>query len=168
MKHYDRLMQLFHWLMALFIFMVYFLHPEDDEAAIWVVMLHVSIGSLLMSMVVLRLVWKYGLAKMPEPFPAPKRQQLLSKTVHYVLYGLMILAPVSGFLMAASNEESYRLFALMDMPKFHIPHIIHEALEEVHELGSNILFFLALFHLGYALVHQFWFKDGLLDRMTKK
>jgi cytochrome b561 len=165
--HYSRVARWLHWLMALLIIgniVGGLLHDVDPRT---IIPLHKASGMLILTLTVLRFLWR--LTHRPPPYPATMAnwERWASTIVHMALYALMILVPVTGWLMSSASEYPISFFGLFEIPKLDVPQTeaFGEAMEERHELLAFAMIGLLLLHIAAALRHHFVKKDGMLARM---
>src|SRR5690554_2688469 len=112
---YGGITRLFHWGMGLLIiwqFLKFFDRINDGEH--WVgenlVSWHISIGSLLLVLIVLRIIWAFTQKNnRPEHDPATA---LLVKAGHGLLYLGMLLLPITGVLYMIGNGFGWAPFGM--------------------------------------------------------
>jgi cytochrome b561 len=168
---YTRTAIALHWLMALLILVALplglvmhqlDLSPFKLKLYAW----HKWIGVTVFGLAVLRLLWRTTHPAPPPPPGMPPWQRWLAGAVHGLLYLLLFLIPLSGWLM--SSAKGFQTVYLGVLP---IPDLIGkneglgELLEAVHEVLNNGLLFLLLVHVGAALKHHYWDGDDVLRRM---
>lgn len=160
-----------HWLMALLIFgllaLGFYMHdlplsPQKLKLYSW----HKWAGVTVFLLVWLRLLWR--LTHRPPALPAsmPKLLQQAAHAGHLVLYLLMIVIPLSGWLMSSAKGVQTVWFGVLPLPD------LLEKNKEVGDLLQTVhmslnLFFAAVIagHIGAALKHHFIDKDDILKRM---
>lgn len=136
---------------------------------------HKSWGFLVFALGLVRIVWRWM-----NPTPAlpemPAWQRTASHASHIALYVLMILIPITGWLMASASPlndpDAYvrvrnMVFGLFELPD---PYPVgSEALtEQLARFHAGLALALAAIlgvHVAAALKHQFVDRDGLLRRM---
>jgi cytochrome b561 len=122
---------------------------------------HITLGSIVLVLTLLRIVWWLVADKRPSP-PAgePRAQQLAAKTVHYALYAILLLMATSGIMTLVLSHALPILLSGGPVPDFSplIPRM-------AHGIMSKILLVLFIGHVGAALYHQFIRRDQLLARM---
>ena len=168
---YTRTAKSLHWLMALLLIGLLALgfymqdlplSPEKLQLYAW----HKWAGVSAFLLVLLRLSWR--LAHTPPPLPAsmPRTMQLAAHAGHLLLYGLMIVIPLSGWLMSSAKGFQTVWFGVLPIPDLiGKDKATGELLALVHK-SLNLLFVAAILgHVAAALKHHFIDKDGLLDRM---
>ncbi len=169
---YDTVAMSLHWLIAvLLIFMLFFggdlMKGEKDSSALGP-SLHVSIGSDILVLSVLRLVWR--LFNPPPAYPASMAswERMAAKATHLLFYVLLIGIPLTGWLATPEffREEGamisltiFGAFPLPGAPNLGLP------MKDFHELGSNISIALLALHVLAALKHHFITRDDVLRRM---
>ena len=78
-----------------------------------------SLGVTIFAVVVVRLAWRLTHPAPPSPSGAPRVMELISQVTHGLLYALLLLMPVTGYLQSADGRPvSYLgLFNLPQLPK---------------------------------------------------
>ena len=166
-KRYGSISRLFHWAMAFLIgWQLLKLFDRINDGEHWVgetlVPWHVSIGTLLGVLVILRLIW---VAKQrghrPEQDPATV---VLVRLGHGLMYVGMVLMPTTGILTMIGNGYGLAPFGMQLVAKGEeIPWMA--SVGSLHSPIAWILLLLILGHIGIALLHHFVKKDDVLRRM---
>jgi cytochrome b561 len=161
---------LLHWLIALLILVNLGLGISFDylakESMGPVMGVHKSIGLL----VLLLSLWRVGL-RISAGFPAlpaamPEFERVLARGTHVVFYGLMLLLPLSGWVMSSAAGRGIRWFGLFDWPLLPVHgKAAAGAASETHEILAWILVATLLLHVAGALKHHFLDRDDVLARM---
>ncbi len=169
-----------HWLIAALILLNFALawrfvgHHTPGMSEL--VQLHKSVGICVLLLSLVRLGWR--LAHRPPPLAGPASPLLkgAAHIVHWCLYGYMILAPLSGWLMVSVGVKSrpVRLFNLFPWPNVfglhELPLPVRKQLEGAFLLThidlAYIAYGLLFLHLGGVLKHQFLDRDQTLWRMA--
>jgi cytochrome b561 len=145
------------------------------EAQYATVQLHKSFGILVLLLSVARVIWRVMNPPPPAP-PAPGWQEAIARGVHVAFYALIILMPLSGWIMVSASPRAIatELFGMTPWP--HLPGLadlpletkrsLHEPLEFIHSKLAWVLLVLLGLHVAGALKHHFVDKDGLLARMA--
>lgn len=164
---YSRVARWLHWGLALLIFGNLaggFLHDVDPRT---IVPIHKATGITILFLTLLRFGWR--LTHRPPPYPATMAnwERWASTIAHNALYALMILVPLSGWVMASGSEWPISFFGLFDIPKFPVEQseAFVEMMEERHEMLAFAMIGLLVIHIAAALRHHFVQKDGVLARM---
>lgn len=166
-ERYGSVSRIFHWGMAVLIawqFLKFF--DRIDEGEHWVgqalVPWHVSVGSLLLLLVALRIAWAATQrTHRPEQNPATA---LLVKVGHFLMYLGMALLPVTGILAIVGGGYGWTAFGIelaAKGPK--IPWMI--SVGSLHSPIAWITLFMVVAHVAIALFHHFVKKDDVLRRM---
>lgn len=85
--------------------------------------------------------------------------------MHFALYAWMIGMPLGGWLLLSASGKPIPFFGLQ------LPALITESkgladlLEEVHEAGGTVGYFLVGLHSAAALFHHYVSRDDTLVRM---
>jgi len=168
--HYGRISKLFHWTMAfLIILMLACGLTMEDAPKAWqptLYGLHKSFGITLLGLGALRLMWRFINPPPALPATMSKRQTMASHIVHGILYGLLILMPLSGWLMSSGGGYPVSFFGLFTMPNLiGMDKELGEFFKETHEVFGNWLLILIALHIGAGVYHHKVLKDGVLKRM---
>lgn len=117
--------------------------------------LHKSLGILILILISLRIANRLICKAPPLPSSLPKIEKNLTHLAHFTLYFLMILVPLSGYLM--SNFFGYPVnFFGIEMPFLVEKNFITgKVLAEIHELSAFTLLGLAVLHILAAFKHRF-------------
>ncbi len=171
MKKFGRTTQLFHWLITFVLFgqipLAWYmidLPMSPDKFATYA--LHKSIGVTLFALAVCRLIWTL-LAKRPAlPNTMPRWQVIASKVAEGFLYLLVILMPMTGWLMSSAANFPVSVFGLFTLPDLVEPsETLMDTLRNAHEKQSIALMALTGIHALAAVKHHFIDKDNVLMTM---
>ena len=168
---YGGVAQAFHWLVAALIALQAVIAlvlpsvlPEGGGGtlAAW----HFAVGSTVLVMMVLRLGWRLTHAPPPPPGDLSRPVQLLSRATHWGMYGLLLLAPVLGWVAGNAFGVTVRVAGLVPLPALvGQDKALGEQVGAVHQaVVFNFLALLAL-HLAGSAYHGWVKKDGVVRRM---
>ncbi len=168
--HWNRFAQLLHWLIALLIvglgilglWMTAMAHSVDKMN---LYLLHKSIGITVLMLAGLRLVWRLA-TRHPAGMPGPAWQRWTASVVHFALYVMMFVMPLSGWLFNSASNFPLHWFGLVKLPALWSPDpgVKYWALQ-VHEYGFWTLAALVGLHAAAALKHHYFDHDETLQRM---
>jgi cytochrome b561 len=98
----------------------------------------------------------------------PRWEQIAAKGTHHLFYVLMLVLPLSGWIMSSAGKYPLTWFGLFDVPKFAVERgdAIVDMSRALHGPLGFIFGLLVVLHVGAALRHQFILKDNLLRRMV--
>ncbi len=171
---YNAAAKLLHWLIAGGIVVQFVLaklaeNADEDGAKFRELVLlanHKSVGITILALMILRLAWRLYRPP-PAPVAMPRWQRTASAISHWSFYALLIVMPLSGWLMSSASNISVSWFNLFQLPDFVAPDEgLEELFEEIHETLAKVLFALALIHVLAVAKHTFVDRDGVLRRMT--
>lgn len=96
----------------------------------------------------------------------PAWQIVASQIMHYLLYILLLVVPMSGYAYASSKGAVVRVFGLFDLPTI-LPSgsSLVRTLGEIHPFLAWTIGTLVLGHILAALYHHYVLKDKVLTRM---
>lgn len=162
---------LLHWLIAFAIIGLYplglYIETLDyyDPAYRTVPYWHKSIGALIIFALVFRVLWRV-LNKPPAPLPQPEPMKQLAKLAHLMLYALLILTLVSGYLISTADGRSIEVFSWFNIPALPFAFDNQEDIAgEIHLFAATALISISSLHALAALKHHFIDKDTTLTRM---
>jgi cytochrome b561 len=167
--------QAFHWTIVLLILGLAIVGLTMGELPktpkyFWVYTAHKSTGLLVLALVIARLGWRLYAGK-PEPVPGiPTWQERIAAVTHWLLYGLILAMPISGWLYdSASGLRPFRWYGLFDVPKLSPPdESLRRLAHEAHEWGFWVLLALVAAHAGAAFYHHYFQGDATLTRMLPR
>ncbi|MDH3372633.1 MAG: cytochrome b [Gammaproteobacteria bacterium] len=161
----------FHWLIAALVIAQFLignvaeemkLTPAKLDLFVW----HKSIGVTVLVLAVLRLAWRFGNPPPAPPAGTPAWERRLGALVHWVLYALIFIVPLSGWWVSDASRVPFRAYFLVPMPDLiATDRGLQEAAAEVHEALTIILLCVAIVHIAAALRHHFLLHDDVLRRM---
>ncbi len=167
---YSAVARSLHWLLALLIIaniVIGLGHDALRDVLPNAMPLHKSLGFTVLALSVLRLVWR--LTHRPPPLPATMTgpSRLATHLVHWAMYALMLLLPLTGWIMSSANSRPLNWFGLLDVPKFAVAKgdLIVGLSGEGHEVLGILFGVLTLGHIAAALYHQLVLRDGLMARI---
>lgn len=128
--------------------------------------LHKALGVLVLELAILKILWSIY-SRPPALSTALKVwERIAAKCTHMVLYGMMILIPLSGYIISTSAGDSVSFFDLYEVP----PLLTQD--EKLRDIAIELHFYMAYgtaalvgIHALAALKHHFIDKDGTLKRM---
>jgi cytochrome b561 len=169
---YSRTAMLMHWVLAVLITLTTVIGwrmmlIEHEPGSEQFFDLHKSIGLVIAAFVVARVLWRLG--HRPEPLPGgPTWSARLARITHALLYVLMILLPITGYLGASYSKAGVRWFGLAT-PRWALPdHDLAEQFFTVHGVLLWTLVALLALHVLGALKHLLLDKDQVFQRMWFK
>lgn len=170
-ERFGAVAQVFHWGVFVLFVALFVLAEMIEEApkgperrALYD--LHKSIGITVLFVVFLRLSWRLS---NPAPEPAAGVSKWIEKAAsasHFLLYAVMFLMPISGYVMSVSGGHEVGWFGVFDLPNLMgKDEGLHEFAEEFHEVMAKAIIALVSIHFTAALWHHFIVKDNVLRRM---
>jgi cytochrome b561 len=160
-----------HWLTVLLIIAAYVLATllEDMKLSPLKLQLyawHKWIGMSVLFILPLRL-----LLRALDPFDHRAELTMteirISAAVHGLLYLLLIVVPLSGWLHSSASGFSVVWFGVLPLPDLvGKDKALAESFEELHAGAVNLLVTLAVVHAAAALYHHHIRRDGVLVRMV--
>ncbi len=161
-----------HWLIAMLVAVLFplglymtgldYYHPWYQAAPWW----HKSFGLLVAMLLVIRMIWRRITAN-PHPLPSHQPWEIrLSRSVHWLLYLLLLFTCISGYLISTADGRSIEFFAWIELPA------LISGIEQQEDIAGDIHFMLAVsiitltvLHITGALKHHFIDRDETLKRI---
>lgn len=160
-----------HWLMALLIIGagivgLYMSDLPNSPQKIRIYALHKSVGLTVLALLLLRFVWRLA-DRRPDEVPMPAWQAMGARVVHLLLYALMLLLPLSGWLYNSASGYPLQWFGLFNLPSLTggADPALKGVAHEFHEYGFWLLVVALVAHAGAALKHHIVDRDDTLVRM---
>jgi cytochrome b561 len=111
----------------------------------------------------------WRLTRQPPPLPRTisKMQQTAAHGLHWGLYLLILLQPVSGYVHRMAGAHRVSVFGLFNLPVFIGKNEPLRLLTDlIHDGGAVILAILVAGHIAIALKHRFVDRDTVMQRIT--
>lgn len=176
-NRYGSIAKTFHWLTALLILTLIPLGIIANDMAYdtseqlarkaWLFSLHKTLGVTVFFVALARIGWAL---KQPKPgglHPERKAESWLAKTIHWLLYGSLVLVPLSGWIHHSATTGFAPIWWPFGQSLPFVPK--SESLAEVtaglHIVFERVLVVSILLHAAGALKHHFIDKDATLRRM---
>jgi cytochrome b561/polyisoprenoid-binding protein YceI len=168
---YSRSAMLLHWALALLLAfqlaLGWQLHGLSRGAAQFSgYQLHKSFGITILLLSLARLVIRFW-HRRPPAFVDSKWANWAAKSVHALLYLVMIGGPLSGWIIVSSGKVQFPtlLFGVVPWPHLPVPSGWHEPAEGLHAAMAWLFVGLLVLHVLGALRHQFVKDENILARM---
>lgn len=168
---YDPTAKAFHWLTALLVIGLLAL-------GIWMVGLPLSLqkakvyswhkwaGITVLSLTVLRLLWRHLRPPPPLPATVTALDRRLAPLGHAALYVLLFAMPVTGWLMSSAAGIPVVWFGLWQLPDLVAKDdALFRTLQSTHHILSRVLIAVVLIHVAAVIRHDVLRRDGILRRM---
>ena len=140
--------------------------PKNESTRHLYLGLHKSFGMTLFALAALRLMSRLFATTPPLPDTVRSMQRTLAHAAHFAFYGLMLLMPISGYVMSISMGQPVRWFGLA------VPRLLAEdrarglLAGNVHAVAAYALLALLTLHVGAVAWHYFVDRVNLLRRMA--
>lgn len=167
---YDALTRLLHWLVALLLIIAFGLgwwlsglglfDSRQTEVSMW----HKSLGLLVVTLTVLRMAWRWR--QQPLPGVGSKLEQALARVVRAGLYVLVLLAAISGYLLATGSGRELDWFGVLLIPPLvELEQATLGRINDVHAVSVWLLAAVVAVHVLAVIKHQLFDRQAVLRRM---
>lgn len=168
---YGNTARALHWLTALLVAGLYCVgyvmhNLEPSPLRLQLFSYHKWTGVTVFGLALLRLLWR-GWSP-PPPLPGHLRawEKSLAEMTHRLLYLLLFLVPLSGWLMSSAKGFQTVYFGLLPIPDAVGKNpALGATLDEVHYALNSLLLIVVIGHVAAALKHHFLNRDEVLSRM---
>jgi cytochrome b561 len=174
---YGSISKTFHWLTALLIFTLIplgiianglpFDTSEELAAKARLFSLHKTLGLFVFFVALARILWALRQTK-PDPLhPDRRAETFLAEMVHWLLYGSLLLVPLSGWIHHASTEGFAPIWWPFgqNMPLVPKSETLAATTAGLHIVFERVLVISILLHVAGALKHHIIDRDATLRRM---
>ena len=130
--------------------------------------LHKTLGLLVLAIVAARVV--YRLVNRPPPLPGriPAVEKGLAHATHWLLYLVLLVMPISGYIMSSAGDKPISIFWLFDFPKLPIPKAQGKIASNIHIYVQFVVYAVVALHLAGVAVSLFLRRDNILGRMLPR
>ena len=177
---YSRVAIALHWIIAALIALQVVLAGRMEDRtpeAFAVTQFHKSIGITILLLSLARLAWRLMHRPPPEPAGLARWERTASHVVHWAFYAVMILMPLTGWIMVSASRIEVPTLLFGAIPWPHLPGLSdlapaaketwREGAEVAHEAIMKGAYALAALHVAGALKHHFLDRDApVLPRMA--
>jgi len=184
-KRYRSPARWFHWLTALLIFAIvplgwifaefktkpnsggHFEAPIPGTVATYA-SAHKTLGLLVFVLVVARLAYRF--ANKPPAFPGRISwlEAVVAHGTHWILYLVLLVMPVSGYIMSSGGKYPIAIFGLFDFPKLPVSQDVAKTAAGVHLSAQYAVYGLVILHVAGVCWHLFIHRDDVLSRMLPR
>ena len=175
--HYGAVTKGFHWLTALLILTLIPLGifanslPYDTGEALarkaWFFSLHKTLGVTVFFVALARILWALSQPKPALLHADRKLESFAAETVHWLLYGSLLLVPLSGWVHHAATEGFAPIWWPLGqgLPLVPKSDSLAATTAGLHIVFERVLAASIFLHLAGALKHHFVDRDATLRRM---
>lgn len=173
-QRYTRFAVALHWIVAAVVFAQYALgwlmqeiakQPPGPRASAFNA--HKSIGLVILGLMMVRIAWRLSHPAPPLP-PMPRWQARAALANHLLLYSLLVVMPLAGYLGSAFSGYPVRFFGIVLPAWAPKSEAAKQAMSEVHLVAAWLLAASVAVHLAAVAKHALVDRDGLLARMGWK
>lgn len=167
---YNAVARALHWSIGTLIIanIALALLHEPFEHVTWMMPVHKSIGLLVLGLSVFRLFWRLTHRVPAMPGTMAGWEKSAAHALHWAFYAMIILVPLSGWVMSSAGEWPISFFFLFEIPRFAVSKDdpIAGIAHEMHEVLGLLFIPLLFVHVGAAVRHHIVLRDNVLLRMT--
>lgn len=174
---YGGVAKTFHWLTALLILtlipMGWYANqlPYETDVQLaqkaWLFSLHKTFGVMAFFVALARILWALSQPKPGLLNADNKRESFAAEVVHWMLYGALVLVPLSGWISHAAAAGFAPIWWPLGQNLPLVPKSVgvEHFFVAVHFVATKVLIAALLLHIAGAVKHHFIDKDATLRRM---
>lgn len=166
--------QFFHWITALLIFasfitgLLWWLRHYTG-VGVGVISNHKTVGLCILVLVIARILWRLVVSLPRSHHSLSKSQQVFIKISHRIIILLMLVMPISGWMMSTAAGYKTNIYvAKIAMPFVEKNKSLVVLTSDIHHYASWVLLMLVFIHIYMAFWHHFIRKDPVLLRMLPR
>ncbi len=127
---------------------------------------HKNVGVIILLLVLARIAYRAAYPPPPLPVSIPGWQRAVAHATHALLYLLLLVMAVSGYVRVVAGGFPLELLDALGAPRL-APRSdpLAETAKAVHYYARFALVALILAHIGAALHHGLFKRDGVFSRM---
>jgi cytochrome b561 len=170
-ERYTSLAQVTHWaaavlmLAAVVLAWVFMAMPADQAGRFVYITLHKSIGQTIFFLTLFRLIWRRFHPAPPMGGRIAAWEALIARANHRLLYAIMILMPLTGYILATAAARPSPYFWLFYWPQPAVSRVVAHAALRAHLVGQYLVYAMAGLHVAAVVWHVVVRQDGTLERM---
>lgn len=163
--------RLFHWVTALLIFILlplgmWMTGLPFSDFKLELYNCHKTLGLLVLILFIARIGWRMAHTAPAELSSHAVWEKKLAAATHVLLYALLFLIPLSGWVMSSAGEFPVIFFGQPVPPIAPKNEWLFDVTREAHEIMAFVLAFLIGLHIAGALKHFVIDRDFTLQRMV--
>jgi cytochrome b561 len=170
--NYTRTAIWLHWLIAIFLVGQFLFGwyltgvPRGTPDRGYFVNLHKSTGLVIGFLIFLRLAWRMAHQPPPLPDTVPRWQQSAAAQTHRLLYVLMVVMPLSGYLASNFSKFGVHFFNTLQLAPWGTDSkLVYAIFNQTHKVTAWLLLALVLVHVLAAFKHLLVDHDAIFSRM---
>lgn len=169
LETYNRVARWLHWaiaVMAILNLIGGIFHDAIGDS-IPVIPLHKATGVTVLFLTLARIVWRLTHPVPALPAALAAWEGHVARITHALFYILLLIVPLTGWIMSSPGTRPLTWFGLFDLPRFAVTKgdAVVGLSHEGHEILGYAFAALVILHIAAALRHHFILKDAVLRRM---
>jgi cytochrome b561 len=170
-REYGSVAILLHWIMAVFIITLialglYMVDLPKGLAKLKFIGWHKELGILVLGLAILRASWRLSNVTPLLLSYLPTWEAVSARLVHWTFYLLMIILPLTGWMMSSAAGLPVSFFGLFVLPDLVSPNAQGRILfQQIHIWLAYAMIGLIILHVAAAFKHHFINKDNIMRRM---
>jgi cytochrome b561 len=173
-KPYSAPQRVLHWLSALVVLttipagIIMIQQGLSRSISDALFLYHKNVGVIILMLVAARIVYRFVRPAPPLPDTVPSWQRVLSHSVHMLLYVLLLVMAISGYVRVTAGGFPLEILDSLGIGR-PVPRsdTIAETAKTIHYYVRYPLIALIALHLGAAAYHAIVLRDGVFSRMWR-
>jgi cytochrome b561 len=127
--------------------------------------LHKSIGVTILLLTIVRLFWRTANPAPSFPARMMRWEAYSAKLSHWLIYGVLLVMPISGYVLFSAGGHAVPFFGLFDFPALPQNKGAAKLADGIHLIAQWVVYALIAWHVLATTWHIVVRRDGILERM---
>jgi cytochrome b561 len=170
-ERYSSFAQATHWAAALLMLIavvlawVFMAMPAEEAGRFVYITLHKSFGQTIFFLALIRLIWRRSHPAPPMRGRIAAWKVAIARMNHWLLYAVMILMPLSGYVLATAAARPSPYFWLFYWPQPTVSAAVAHTALRAHLVGQYLVYTMVGLHVSAVVWHVAVRRDGTFERM---
>ena len=170
-EHYTSFAQATHWAAALLMLSavvlawVFMAMPAEEVGRFVYITLHKSIGQTIFFLTLIWLIWRRTHPVPPMRGRIAVWEAVIARVNHWLLYAVMLLMPLTGYVLATAAARPSPYFWLFYWPQPAVSAVVAHSALWAHLVGQYLVYAMVGLHVSAVVWHVVVRRDGTLERM---
>ena len=168
---YDTTARMLHWVTAVLVILMIaagstMTGDVDRTTQNVLFAFHKGTGVVLLFLIAFRIIWRFTHPAPPLPASVAPLQRTAATATHVGLYFFLIVMAISGYVRVTTGGFPIEMLNAIGVPPL-LPRAdaVADVAKAIHATARYGLIALIALHVGAAILHGVWLRDGVFSRM---